>query len=181
MPGKHAADRPPTRTRLGIATAALAVLAAGSGAALASIPAADEPRSVRPPQARSPERVARDARPPHRTPSASLSRPAVTPTPKPPPVVDRGSCGTSYYDEPQGTANGERFDPDAITAAHKSLPFDTRVRVINPANGKSVVVRINDRGPYIGGRCLDLSRAAFARIAPLDSGVIHARYEVLGH
>ncbi|GAB3853829.1 hypothetical protein GCM10029963_45810 [Micromonospora andamanensis] len=67
-----------------------------------------------------------------------------------------------------------------MTAAHKTLPFDTKVRVTNPANGKSVTVRINDRGPFIEGRCLDLARGAFAEIASLDLGHIEVRYEVLG-
>ncbi|WP_328341550.1 septal ring lytic transglycosylase RlpA family protein [Micromonospora sp. NBC_00421] len=95
-------------------------------------------------------------------------------------VVDSGSCGASFYDEGQLTANGESFNPNALTAAHKTLPFDTRVRVTNPANGKSVTVRINDRGPYIDGRCIDLSRAAFAAIASVDLGELTVRYEVLG-
>jgi len=86
----------------------------------------------------------------------------------------------SYYDEPQPTASGEEFDPEALTAAHKTLPFDTRVRVTNLANGRSVVVRINDRGPYVDGRCIDLSRAGFRAIADLDTGLIDGRYEVLG-
>lgn len=95
-------------------------------------------------------------------------------------VVETGTCGASFYSEGQRTANGEWFDPDAYTAASKTLPFDTRVRVTNKANGKSVVVRINDRGPYVSGRCLDLSKAAFAAIANPSSGVITVRYEVLG-
>ncbi|WNM41833.1 septal ring lytic transglycosylase RlpA family protein [Micromonospora halotolerans] len=95
-------------------------------------------------------------------------------------VVDSGSCGASFYDEGQMTANGETFNPDALTAAHKTLPFNTKVRVTNPANGKSVVVRINDRGPFVAGRCLDLSRAAFAAIASTDLGELTVRYEVLG-
>jgi rare lipoprotein A len=95
-------------------------------------------------------------------------------------VVDSGSCGASFYDEGQLTANGENFDPNALTAAHKTLPFNTKVRVTNPANGKSVTVRINDRGPFIDGRCIDLSRAAFASIASVDVGALTVRYEVLG-
>jgi rare lipoprotein A len=94
-------------------------------------------------------------------------------------VVESGTCGASYYDEGQLTANGETFDPDALTAASKTLPFNTRVRVTNPDNGRSVVVRINDRGPFVDGRCRDLSRAAFAAIASLDLGAIDVRYEVL--
>jgi rare lipoprotein A len=58
------------------------------------------------------------------------------------------------------TASGERFDTNALTAAHKTLPFGTRVRVKSVADGKEVVVRINDRGPFIAGRIIDLSRAA---------------------
>ncbi|WP_446217679.1 septal ring lytic transglycosylase RlpA family protein [Micromonospora sp. IBHARD004] len=95
-------------------------------------------------------------------------------------VLDSGSCGASFYDEGQLTANGETFNPDALTAAHKTLPFNTKVRVTNPANGKSVTVRINDRGPYVDGRCLDLSRAAFAAIASVDLGEVDVKYEVLG-
>jgi rare lipoprotein A len=97
------------------------------------------------------------------------------------PVLSTGTCAASFYWEPQGTASGEAFDPEALTAAHKSLPMHTRVRVTNPANGKSVTVRINDRGPYIDGRCLDLSRAAFREIAELETGVLkNVGYEVLG-
>jgi rare lipoprotein A len=90
-----------------------------------------------------------------------------------------GTCGVSFYATGSTTANGERFDPDGLTAAHKTLPFNTRIRVTNPSNGKSVVVRVNDRGPFVGGRCIDLARGAFAQIASLSSGVITARYEVL--
>jgi rare lipoprotein A len=124
-----------------------------------------------------------------RTPSQRIGRAADrSPTPTPSPtrtarqetVTSTGTCEVSYYDEPQGTASGEEFDPEALTAAHKELPFDTRVRVTNLASGESVIVRINDRGPYVDGRCLDLSQAAFRAIAELDSGVIDGRYEVLG-
>lgn len=87
-----------------------------------------------------------------------------------------GSCGASYYDEPQMTANGERFNPSALTAAHKSLPFGTKLKVTNKATGRSVVVRINDRGPYVGGRCLDLSKAAFSAIGNINSGVLTVSY-----
>ena len=120
--------------------------------------------------------------------SRGSARKAVPSTPKPSArksspagrVVETGSCGASFYDEPQPTANGETFDAEALTAAHKTLPFNTRVRVVNPTKGKSVTVRINDRGPYIDGRCLDLSRAAFRAIAPLDLGELTVRYEILG-
>lgn len=86
----------------------------------------------------------------------------------------------SYYWEAQPTANGEQFDTNAMTAAHKSLPFNTRVKVTNLANGKSAVVRINDRGPYISGRCLDLSTAAMSQIGGTSAGVVKVAYEVVG-
>ncbi|MEU7617058.1 septal ring lytic transglycosylase RlpA family protein [Micromonospora rifamycinica] len=115
-------------------------------------------------------------------PRTAAPKPAVTPKATAPKsnVVDSGSCGASFYDEGQLTANGENFDPNALTAAHKTLPFNTKVRVTNPTNGKSVTVRINDRGPFIDGRCIDLSRAAFASIASVDLGALTVRYEVLG-
>jgi len=70
------------------------------------------------------------------------------------------------------TANGEIFDENALTAAHKTLPFDTQLKVTNRLNGKSVVVRINDRGPYIGQRSLDLSKAAAHCLGSTVSGVV---------
>ncbi|MFG3440836.1 septal ring lytic transglycosylase RlpA family protein [Nonomuraea sp. NPDC047897] len=95
-------------------------------------------------------------------------------------VLAQGRCGASFYNEGQMTANGERFNPSALTAAHKTLPFGSKVRVTNPANGDSVTVRINDRGPFVGGRCLDLSEAAFSSIGNTGAGVMTVRYEVLG-
>lgn len=94
-------------------------------------------------------------------------------------VAGSGTCQVSFYADGQQTASGETFDPDGLTAAHKTLKFGTIVRVTNLANGKSVDVRINDRGPYVAGRCLDLARGAFVKIASVSAGVINARYEVL--
>ncbi len=74
------------------------------------------------------------------------------------------------------TANGERFDMNALTAAHKTLPFGTHVRVTNPKNGRSVTVRINDRGPFIRGRTIDLSRSATQRLGLIRLG--HASVEL---
>lgn len=73
------------------------------------------------------------------------------------------------------TANGETYNQNALTAAHRTLPFDTRVRVINMDNGKSVVVRINDRGPYVGNRVIDLSRRAAREIDMIETGVARVR------
>lgn len=111
------------------------------------------------------------------TPAPTPSTPRRAPTPSPTPAEE--SCGASFYDQGETTANGEPFDPNGLTAAHKTFPFNTRVRVTNPANGKSVTVRINDRGPFVEDRCLDLARGAFERIASLSSGVITVRYQVL--
>ncbi|MBK1990960.1 septal ring lytic transglycosylase RlpA family protein [Sphaerospermopsis aphanizomenoides BCCUSP55] len=78
------------------------------------------------------------------------------------------------------TASGERFNPEAMTAAHRSLPLGTKVRVTNTNNGRSVVVRINDRGPYIGGRIIDLSAGAARLLGMIGSGIAPVRLEVLG-
>jgi rare lipoprotein A len=76
----------------------------------------------------------------------------------------------------QTTASGEVMNPNAMIVAHRSLPFGTRIRVTNQSNGKSVVVRVVDRGPYIYGRGLDLSVGAFARIASTSRGVANVCY-----
>lgn len=85
--------------------------------------------------------------------------------------------GPGFVNQP--TANGERFDPREMTAAHRTLPFGTRVRVTNLENGRQVVVRINDRGPYRKGRVIDLSRAAARRLGFVQDGVTNVRIEVL--
>jgi len=87
----------------------------------------------------------------------------------------------SYYaDKFQGrkTASGQRFDKNAFTAAHRSLPFGTKVQVTNLANGKSVIVEINDRGPYSEDRILDLSPAAARKIGLMGRGTVKAKIEV---
>ena len=78
------------------------------------------------------------------------------------------------------TASGERFNPGALTMAHKTLPFGTLVRVTNLKNNKSVVVRVNDRGPFGADRVGDLSQAAAGKISMLKSGVVNAKLEVVG-
>ena len=77
------------------------------------------------------------------------------------------------------TASGERYDKHELTAAHKSLPFGTKVKVTNIRNGKSVVVEINDRGPYAKSRVLDLSQAAFSEIGHTNTGVMKVEYEII--
>jgi rare lipoprotein A len=90
----------------------------------------------------------------------------------------------SYYADRfagETTANGETFDPDDMTAAHPSLPFDTRVRVtrIGGERTRSVVVRINDRGPYADDRIIDLSEAAAQEIGMIEEGVVEVRLEIV--
>jgi rare lipoprotein A len=77
------------------------------------------------------------------------------------------------------TSDGETYNPHELTAASKTLPMGSRVRVTNPENGRSVVVRINDRGPYVKGRSLDLSHSAAQKIGLCAEGVGHVRVKVL--
>jgi rare lipoprotein A len=85
----------------------------------------------------------------------------------------------SYYKHGRMTASGEKFNPQGLTAAHRTLPFGTKVRVVNVKSGKSVVVRINDRGPFVRGRVIDLAFGA-ARVVGLHrAGVAKVRIDVL--
>jgi len=77
------------------------------------------------------------------------------------------------------TASGERFDQHALTAAHRTLSFGTKVRVTNARNGNSVVVTVNDRGPFVRGRVIDVSRAAAQRLGMLGAGVAPVRLDVV--
>ena len=85
--------------------------------------------------------------------------------------------GAAFQGKP--TASGEPFNMNALTAAHRNLPFGTQVRVTNQNNGRSVVVRINDRGPFVDGRIIDLSRAAAGQIGMIDAGVVPVTLEIL--
>ena len=96
-------------------------------------------------------------------------------------IKDRGVA--SWYGEQfhgKLAANGEVFNMDALTAAHRTLPLGSMVRVVNLVNGKHVRVRINDRGPYVNGRILDLSYAAAAQLGMVDGGVSIIQLEVIG-
>ncbi|MDZ8050029.1 MAG: septal ring lytic transglycosylase RlpA family protein [Aulosira sp. ZfuVER01] len=96
-------------------------------------------------------------------------------------ITLRGMASWYGYDgSGSRTASGKRFHPEGMTAAHRSLPFGTRVRVTNTNNGRSVVVSITDRGPYIRGRILDLSAGAARILGMMGSGVAPVRIEVLG-
>jgi rare lipoprotein A len=84
----------------------------------------------------------------------------------------------SYYRDGSRTANGEKFDQHALTAASPSLPFGTRLRVTNVANGRSVVVRINDRGPFVPGRIVDVSSSAAETLGMIGQGTAKVKLEV---
>jgi len=93
----------------------------------------------------------------------------------------RTSFASFYHDKFNGkkTASGEIFNNDKLTAAHRKLPFGTNVKITNLNTGKSVVVRINDRGPFHSSRVFDLSKAAFDEIGNLKSGVLPIEYEII--
>jgi len=87
------------------------------------------------------------------------------------PATAHAQCGSaSWYALNSRTASGEMMNPAAYTAAHRTLPFGTEVKVTNQLNGKSVTVRINDRGPFIKGRVIDISKAAASRIGIINRG-----------
>jgi rare lipoprotein A len=85
----------------------------------------------------------------------------------------------SFYSEGSKTANGEAFDPRELTAAHRSLPFGTRLRVTNVATGQSVTVRVNDRGPFVAGRDVDVSHSAAEALGIVGDGVAKVRMDVV--
>ena len=88
----------------------------------------------------------------------------------------------SYYAmkyQNRKTASGELLDQGSNTAAHRKLPFGTKVQVTNIKNKKSVVVKVNDRGPFVKGRIIDLTRSAFSSIGDLNSGIINVKIEVI--
>lgn len=107
----------------------------------------------------------------------------VAPEPAPEPAYETLAVGeASYYGHELAgnrTASGERFNPQGLTAAHRTLPMGTRLRVTNTTNGKSVVVRVNDRGPFAKARILDLSLAAAHKIAMVRAGKARVKIERL--
>jgi rare lipoprotein A len=85
----------------------------------------------------------------------------------------------SFYTDDQLTANGEKFNPNELTAAHPTLPFGTRLRVTNVATGRSVTVRINDRGPYVPGRIVDVSYSAAETLGIVGQGIAKVKLDVV--
>jgi rare lipoprotein A len=91
-----------------------------------------------------------------------------------------GSHGlASFYSEGHETASGERFDPHELTAAHRTLPFGTRLQVTNVATGRSVTVRVNDRGPFVKGRVVDVSYSAAQALGMVHAGVADVKVDVV--
>lgn len=120
-------------------------------------------------------------RPPVET--ASLQRPSRA-VPAQPRLLGPGHAMegiASYYWQDQMTSTGERFDKRAMTAAHRTLPFGTKVRVTHVTTGRSVIVRINDRGPFKSGRVIDLSEAAAQRLGMTGAGLAAVRIDVVSN
>ena len=114
--------------------------------------------------------------------TAAAPAPVAAPAATAAPQADAGQGKVAWYGRKfagRKTANGERFNPGALTMAHKTLPFGTRVKVTNLKNQKSVVVRVNDRGPFGADRVGDLSQAAAGKLRMLRSGVVDAKLDVL--
>jgi rare lipoprotein A len=84
----------------------------------------------------------------------------------------------SFYKHGSNTANGEQFNSTELTAAHRTLPFGTRLRVTDVATGQSVTVRVNDRGPFIPGRVVDISHSAAEALGMIDRGIAKVKLEV---
>jgi rare lipoprotein A len=104
---------------------------------------------------------------------------AVAPQPRPRPASTQHGIASWYGSEFKRTASGERYNPFTLTAAHRTLPFGTKVRVTSVRTKRCVVVRINNRGPYVKGRIIDLSRAAASELKMLGSGIARVDLEVL--
>jgi len=94
-------------------------------------------------------------------------------------VTDARQGLASFYWQGQLTASGERFDKSGLTAAHRTLPMGTKVRVTHLASGRAVTVRINDRGPFVQGRVIDLSEAAADAIGMRSAGLAAVRLDVV--
>lgn len=124
-----------------------------------------------------PSRASSRARAAHATTSSGGSAASAGTEP-----FTQDGAASFYSDRLAGntTANGETYDPDALTAAHRTLRFGTRVRVVREGDGRSVVVCVNDRGPYVDGRVIDLSRAAAAALGMIRAGVVDVSLEVVG-
>ena len=104
---------------------------------------------------------------------------AARPAAAKPVATTGGSVGiASFYKHGSKTASGEQFNPSELTAAHRTLPFGTRLRVTHVATGQTVTVRVNDRGPFIPGRVVDVSHSAAEALGMIDRGITKVKLEV---
>ena len=142
--------------------------------------AANRPPSVSPPASAPSDRPAPVNRPSDSGPASSPSRPRVAPAPAPAGYAEEGNA--SWYGVPfhgRRAANGETYDMYKLTAAHRTLPFETLVRVTNLLNNNSAIVRITDRGPFVDNRIIDLSLGAARELDMVAAGIAPVRIEVL--
>jgi len=116
----------------------------------------------------------------HRRVAVALRKHTPLATDKHAPETQFASYGVaSFYSDEQETANGETFDPTKLTAAHPTLPFGTRLRVTNVSTGRSVTVRVNDRGPFVPGRIVDVSYSAAQSLGIVDRGIAKVKLDVV--
>jgi len=139
--------------------------------------------SSRPPatSASAPEAPVENAKPESSTPTPAHTKSSKVP-PAPAGYTEEGNA--SWYGDPfngRHSSNGEIYDMHKLTAAHRTLPFNTMVLVTNLSNGKTTTVRITDRGPFVANRIIDLSQAAAREIESIGPGVVPVRLEVLGN
>lgn len=128
---------------------------------------------------------AQDNKPVDATPAAETAAPAAAPVEQAAPAAaaDADTGIAAYYGKKfagRKTASGQRFNPNAMTAAHRTLPFGTKVRVTNTKNNRKAVVIINDRGPSTQDRIIDVSYAAAKKLGLLKSGLAEVKVEVIG-
>jgi rare lipoprotein A len=162
----------------------LCALCVNSSGCASRNPVADRRQPPPAQPAGTPAKRATDAPEPSATPPAALPAPKkskAAAAPVPSGYTEEGNA--SWYGEPfhgRRASNGEIYDMYKFTAAHRTLPFETMVRVTNLSNGKSTVVRITDRGPFVDNRIIDLSLAAAREVDSVVAGVVPVRMEVLG-
>jgi rare lipoprotein A len=113
---------------------------------------------------------------PRRLAALDIRRPASAPSSFTKPTTQGVA---SFYSDDQETASGEKFDKHELTAAHPTLPFGTRLRVTNVSTGRSVTVRVNDRGPYVQGRVVDVSYSAAEALGMVHTGIANVRLDVV--
>ena len=170
------------------ALSALSVLSVNSSGCASRKPIGDRRQPPPAQPSETPAETAESAKRATDTPEATVPAPGASPkrskpAPAPAPAGYTEEGNASWYGVPfhgRHASNGEVYDMYKLTAAHRTLPFETMVRVTNLNNGKSTVVRITDRGPFVDNRIIDLSLAAAREVDSVDAGVVPVRVEVLG-